>query len=302
MKFPKLKNKLILAPIANYSDIAFRVLCRHYGASLAYTEMLNANSLIHNKNLLQLDKKDRPLTLQLAGNNPELLYKTALLFRNKIDVLDLNLGCPSYNVIRSESGSFLLNHPERIDKILKKLSSSKIPLSIKLRIHKNLDRIVKIAEKNKVSAICLHARSIKKGYSEEIDLDAIKKLKEKTKLVVIGNGNIFTPEDAYKMLNYTKCDYIMIGRASLSNPYIFTQIQDYLKNKKYKKENKIEIFKEYYKLYKKYKINNYRILLNHALNFTKSLPNSRKKRLELSKCKNEDEIVNIINSLKNKEE
>jgi len=285
MIFSKLKSKLILAPMAGFSDIAFRILCRKYGAGLAYTEMISANTLLNTD--LKFYKKDRPLTLQILGIDPDLIYKAGLKYKNKIDVIDLNVGCPSHKIIKSKCGSYLLDKPDKINKILSKLVKLEIPISIKLRVHKNLKKIVKICENNSVSAICLHARTVKQGYSGKVDLDKIKKLKEMTNLVVIGNGNIYKYSDAEKMLDYTKCDYVMVGRGSLGNPGIF----------KNKDVDKIKMFFEYYKLWNKYKCD-FNNLLWHSLAFTKSLPYSRKLRVELNKCKSGEEIVKVINSLK----
>jgi len=283
MRFPKLKSKLILAPIAGFSDIAFRILCRKYGAGLAYTEMISVNTLL-NKDL-KFYRKDKPLTLQILGSDPDLIYKAGLKY--KVDIIDLNLGCPSSKIIRSGCGSYLLNKPEKINKILCKLVKLEIPISVKLRLTKNLKKIVKICEDNSVSAICLHARTVKQGYSGKVDLDAIKKLKEMTNLIVIGNGNVYKYSDAEKMFEHTKCDYVMIGRGSLGNPAIF----------KNKDVDKIKMFFEYYKLWKKYKCD-YTNLLWHTLAFTKSLPFSRKLRFKLSNCKNGEEIVKVINSFR----
>ena len=294
MNFPKLKNKLIIAPIAGYSDIAFRVLCREYGAALAYTEMVSANSLLHKKTLVQLNEKDRPVTLQIFGNNTEMISKAATLFKDKVDIIDLNLGCPDYKIRRSGAGSALLDKPNKIDEILNKLQKLEVPITIKLRLHKNLNKIVKICESNDVSAICLHARTIKHGYSGDANLNAIKSLKESTDIKIIGNGNIFCPEDAQNMLDFTKCDYVMIGRAAISNPYIFRQTLDYLEDGKYKEMDKLKLFFEYYELYKEYKIDNFTRLLWHALSISKSMRNSKRKRLELSRCKNEKELFSMI--------
>jgi len=281
MRFPKLKSKLILAPMAGFSDIAFRILCRKYGAGLAYTEMISANALLNTN--LNFYRKDRPLTLQILGSDPDLIYKAGLKYKNKADVIDLNLGCPPDKIINSKCGSYLLDKPVKISNILNKLIKLEIPISVKLRVHKNLKKIVEICEDNYVNAICLHARTIKQGFSGKVDLNAIKNLKEMTSLIVIGNGNVFNYSDAEKMLEHTNCDYVMIGRGSLGNPSIF----------KNKDADKIKMFFEYYKLWKKYKCD-YNNLLWHALAFTKSLPFSRKLRVELNKCKSGEEIVKII--------
>ncbi|MBL7147347.1 MAG: tRNA-dihydrouridine synthase family protein [Nanoarchaeota archaeon] len=285
MRFPKLKTKLILAPMAGFSDTAFRILCRKYGAGLAYTDMLHADFLTRHD--MKFYKKDKPLTLQIFGNDADIIYKAGLKYQDKVDIIDLNLGCPSHKIISSGSGSYLMNKLNKVDEILSKLSKLEIPVSVKLRIHKNLKKIVKICEDNSVSAICLHGRTVEQGFSGKVDLDAIKKLKEMTKMIVIGNGNVFKYSDAEKMFDYTKCDYVMIGRGSLGNPAIF----------KNKDVDKIKMFFEYYRLWKKYKCD-YNNLLWHTLAFTKSLAFSKRLRVELAKCRNDVEIFKVIRNFK----
>ena len=180
--------------------------------------------------------------------------------KKDFDIIDINCGCPAYKVVRIGAGSELMKNPEHIGKIVKTLSLKiKKPITIKIRLGINDKKInalevAKIAEKNGASAITIHGRTQKQGYSGKADWKLIKKIKETLKIPVIGNGDITTPEEFVEKLKYSNVDAIMIGRGAIGNPYIFKQINDHRKTGKYDDKGKKEQFKEYLVLAIKYNV------------------------------------------------
>jgi len=247
--FPKLKSKLILAPMHNTTNIAFRILCRKYGASLVSTELLSSNALAREDNLnLKLaitDKKEKPNVAQIFGQNTENIVKAAKTLERSFDVIDINFGCPSKKILSQGAGAALLKRKNKIKEIVEQVSKNiKKPVTVKIRSN-NAIEIAKICEKAGADAITVHARSVKQGYSGKADWSVIKAVKENVKIPVIGNGDVVDGKSAEKMLKETNCDYVMIGRAAIGNPFIFKQIKEYLKTGKEIKQTKEEKIKDY---------------------------------------------------------
>src|SRR3989344_8644635 len=220
-----LKNPFILAPMAGYSDIAFRILCKKYEASLCYTEQISAIAL-KNENrktleLIRTSSEDKPVSLQLSGRDRKILSEVIKKHEKNYDYIDLNFGCPSKKIVKCGYGSALLKEKNYVKELLKYLSSNmKKPLTIKMRSGFKKDEaleLVKVMEPY-VYAVAIHARTREQGYTGKADWDVIKRVKANTSIPIIGNGDIFTSEDAIKMLDYAKCDYVMVGRGALGNP------------------------------------------------------------------------------------
>jgi len=305
-KFPFLKGKALLSPMAGVTDVAFRTLCHRYGAALTYTEFVHSRAVVaENKKtleMLQTSKEESPVAVQLFGNNIYDVINAAKLCQKKFDIVDINCGCPAWKVIRSGAGSALLNNEEKIKEIISKLSQNiEIPISLKIRKglneqNINAIQIAKTAEQAGASAIAIHGRTQKQGYSGKADWEIIKKIKQSVSIPVIGNGDVFTPEDFKKRLKESGVDYIMIARGAIGNPYIFKQINDYLKTGKYDEKNKIELFFEYLALAKKYKLS-FKQIKNQAISFTKGIPKSAELRKKLSQTKSTEEIEEILKKL-----
>src|SRR3989344_2888768 len=201
--FPKLKNKLVLAPMHNITNIAFRLLCKKYGASLVSTELLSANALAREDNLnLKLaitDKLEKPICAQIFGQNTDNLVKAAKTLEKNFDIVDINFGCPSKKILSQGAGAALLKRKSKIFEIVEQTSKNiKKPLTVKIRSN-NAIEIAKICEKAGADAITVHARSVKQGYSGNADWGVIKAVKENVKIPVIGNGDIINGESAKKM-------------------------------------------------------------------------------------------------------
>ena len=235
----KLENNLILAPMAGVTDLPFRVLCREEGCGLLYTEMVSAKVILYkNKNtkeLLEVDPSERPIAVQLFGSDPQILGAMAHQIEDgPYDLIDLNMGCPVPKVAGNGEGSALMKNPKLVEEILSTMVRSvKKPVTVKFRKgfddeHVNAVEIAKIAESCGVSAVAVHGRTREQYYSGTADWDIIRQVKEAVSIPVIGNGDIFTPQDAKRCLEETGCDGLMIGRGARGNPWIFKRTAHYL--------------------------------------------------------------------------
>src|SRR3989344_8872300 len=305
MDFPKLKNKLLLAPMVDISILPFRLLCQTYGAAMTYTEQLSAIAVNkESKKTLKLaerSEKEDKVGLQLFGRNPNTLLKAAKKLENNFDVIDLNFGCPSKTIVNQGYGSALLREKGKLREIIKTLSDGlEKPVTVKMRSgFKKIEalELVKIMEESGVSAITLHGRTMEQGYSGKANWEVIKEVKEAVSVPVIGNGDVTDGKKAKEMLEYTKCDYVMVGRAAMNNPIIFKQINSFLKNGKegeLKKEDKIRLFLEYVNLCEKYNFVNLSNLRLNALNFCKGVEGSKELRVKLMKVKTKEGIINEV--------
>ena len=236
----ELENNVFLAPMAGVTDLPFRILCKEMGCGLVYSEMVSAKGILYdNKNtteLLEIDPKERPVAVQLFGSDPEILGAMAKKIEQyPIDIIDVNMGCPAPKIVKNGEGSCLMKTPELVGRIVKSLVESQSkPVTIKFRKgfdddHVNAVEIAKIAEANGASAVAVHGRTREQYYSGKADWDIIKQVKEAVNIPVIGNGDVFTPQDAKNLLEHTGCDAIMVGRGAQGNPWIFKRILHYLK-------------------------------------------------------------------------
>jgi tRNA-dihydrouridine synthase 1 len=227
--------KLIVAPMVDQSDLAFRMICRKYGAQLVYTQMFNANSFVQCKeyrdeNFQTLaDGSDRPLIVQLAGHDPQVLLQAAKYVEDRCDAIDINLGCPQGIAKRGRYGAFLMEELTLLEDIVKTLSSNlSIPVTCKTRIYKDYDRSVRLCEtlvNAGASLLTIHGRTREeKGHLvAEADWETLKKLKMhfEGRVPIIANGGIENMDDIERCLAYTGCDGVMTSEAILENPSLF---------------------------------------------------------------------------------
>ena len=234
----EIDNPFVLAPMAGVTDLPFRKLCKEQGAGLICMEMVSAKAIsFHNKNteaLMEIDKCENPVSMQLFGSEPELMARVAAEIEERpFDILDINMGCPVPKVVNNGEGSALLKNPELIVKIVKSVSSAiKKPLTVKVRIgfeNEPVDivDIAKRVEDAGAAAIAVHGRTRQQYYSGTADWDAIRRVKEAVSIPVIGNGDVDSPEKAEVLIKETGCDGVMIGRAVRGNPWLFRELNHY---------------------------------------------------------------------------
>ncbi len=237
------ENNVFLAPMAGITDAVFRLLCKEMQAGIVWSEMVSAKGMSHNnqntKKMLFVSENEHPAAVQLFGSDPEIMGRMAkeLNAYGEIDILDINMGCPAPKIVKNGEGSALSLDPELAGRIIYAVASnSDKPVTVKIRKgfdskHINAVEMAKTAEQNGAAAVTLHGRTREEYYSGKADWDIIGEVKSSLKKIpLIGNGDIFTPEDAKKMLEYTNCDAVMIGRGAQGNPWIFKRTVHYLKS------------------------------------------------------------------------
>ncbi|MFA4855382.1 MAG: tRNA-dihydrouridine synthase family protein [archaeon] len=257
----EMRNQLVLAPMYRVTDLAFRLLCRAQGVSLCYSEMVNSEALIRNnlsaQRLAQTCKEDRPLTMQVFGARVESMKKAAelLIAEKEFDFLDLNLGCPSGNVLNQGAGAALLKRPARICEIISCWHGLGKPVTAKIRSDQNVLHTIRLAkeiERAGASAIAVHGRTMKQENKGLVDFVAIKRVKKSVGIPVIGNGGVLNKLGFERMLEKTGCDAAMVGTAAMGNPGIFAEILGGAKSLP-----REQAFLEYLELCKKFGINTY---------------------------------------------
>ncbi|HZJ56930.1 MAG TPA: tRNA dihydrouridine synthase DusB [Clostridia bacterium] len=236
----QLPNNILLAPMAGITDLPFRLICKGYGCGMVFTEMVSAKGLYYGsertEDLLLIHPAEKPIGVQIFGSEPRIMGEMADRISDlDIGLIDINMGCPAPKIIKGGQGSALMRDPERVRKIVKAVvKSSSKPVTIKIRkgwddAEVNAVEIAKIACDEGASAITVHGRTREQFYSGKADWEVIKRVREAVHIPVIGNGDVFTPEDAFKMFDYTGCHGIMVARGAQGRPWIFRDIIHYLK-------------------------------------------------------------------------
>lgn len=311
------KNNVFLAPMAGVTDLVFRVICKEMDCGMVYSEMVSAKGVQHNnkntKELLKVDERERPVAMQMFGSDPEIMAEMARKLNEyeDIDILDINMGCPAPKIVKNGEGSALTLNPKLVGEIISAVSkASEKPVTVKFRKgfddqHLNALEIGKIAEESGAKAVTIHGRTREQYYAGKADWDIIKALKEEIKTIpVIGNGDIFTPEDAKRMLEYTGCDAVMIGRGSQGNPFIFKRTVEYLENgvllPEPTWEDRLDIAEKHMDMLADYKgeVIGIREMRKHLGWYIKGLPHSAEMRVKINATSGRENMRDVLNYMR----
>ena len=238
MKIGNLKfdNNIFLAPMAGVTDVAFRGLCKEMGCGLVYSEMISAKGLYYGsentEKMLEICEAEKPIAVQIFGNDPLIMAKAAEYFNDNKDIciLDINMGCPAPKIVRNGEGSALMKEPKLAADIVREVKkASNKPVTVKFRKGFDEDNInavefAKAIECAGADAIAVHGRTRAQMYEGVADWDIIRQVKEAVSIPVIGNGDVVSPEDAKRLIEISNCDGIMIGRGSMGNPWVFKEM------------------------------------------------------------------------------
>ncbi|MBQ3265526.1 MAG: tRNA dihydrouridine synthase DusB [Ruminococcus sp.] len=234
----KLNGYAALAPMAGVADRAFRELCMDFGAGYCVSEMVSSKGIAYNSKksaeLMEISDSERPCAVQIFGTEPDTMADAArFALQYKPEVIDINMGCPAPKIAGSGSGAALMRDPALCGRIVQAVSRAvDIPVTVKIRAgfdkdHINAVEIAKIAESNGAQAVTVHGRTKEQFYAPPVDYDIIRAVKQALTIPIIGNGDITDAKSAEYVLDYTGCDYLMIGRGALGNPWVFREINEY---------------------------------------------------------------------------
>ena len=314
-----LKNNLVLAPMAGVTDRPFRMLCKSFGAGMAVSEMVTSNSLLYGseKTLRRANHEGEvdPISVQIAGADPDMMAEAAKYNMDKgAQIIDINMGCPAKKICNVMAGSALLKQEKLVESILKSVVKAvNIPVTLKIRTgwdtdNRNALTISKIAEDSGIQALAIHGRTRACLYRGDAEYNTIAAVKQHIKIPVIANGDITSPEKAEFVLGFTKADAVMIGRAAQGRPWIFREIEYYLRTGKHldlptiDEVQKVTIahVNELYKFYGE--LTGLRVARKHISWYTKGLKHSAQFRFHMNQIEDCDDqikaIDNYFNSLK----
>ncbi len=312
----ELNSNIILAPMAGVTNQAYKNIVRQFGDNLMCTEMVNDKAILHGNSrtlkMLEIEPQEHPVAIQLFGSGVDTMRDAAIFIEKNtdFDILDINMGCPAPKIVKNDSGSKILLDPDKVYNILKAIVDAvSMPVTVKMRIGWDDENINIIqnsinAEKAGVKAITIHGRTTKQYYSGVADWEIIKKVKEAVSIPVIGNGDIDTPERAKEMLEYSKVDGIMIGRAAMGNPWLFREVDYYLNEGVELEQPSIQekmdtAIKHFNKLIE---TKGERIAINEmrgqAALYLKGIKNSSHYKREIQKVNTVDEMINKLNEIK----
>ncbi|MEM4256739.1 MAG: tRNA-dihydrouridine synthase family protein [Candidatus Diapherotrites archaeon] len=305
----KVESNFFLAPMAAITNLPFRLLCKNYGAGLVFTEQINATRIALNPDsfsnsefeIIKTIESEKPVGVQLFGSNPKDFALAVEVVEKNFDLININCGCPSQKEVSIGAGAALLKSPEKIVSIIEHVKPiTEKPLTIKMRLGWSTNealKIVKEIEKAGADAIIIHGRTALQGYSGFADWNAIKLIKSQTSLPLVANGDVDSGRKAEQLLKETNCEFGMVGRAAMSNPFVFKSINDwFFKGFEFVPSNKekISLFFEYAKICESLGFNDFQDLKLKAIQFTKGIEFSAKLRSKLSLAKSKEELFSCM--------
>ena len=307
----EINGKVVVAPMAGITNKTYRMICKEFGAALVVGEMVSDKAVMFGnektKKLLDMDESERPISQQIFGSDKESFCIAAKKVYEYMhpDIIDINMGCPAPKVVKNGDGSKLLLDLEKAKKIMQSVvENSSVPVTIKIRKGWDNDHIVavdvaKIAQEVGISAITIHGRTRSEFYTGNADWEIIKQVKQNVDIPVIGNGDVIDEETALKMFQTTGVDGIMIGRGALGNPWIFREIEYFLKTGKKleppTKEERLQTIKQHIELAVQEKGDiAIKELRKHISWYTKNMPNSTNFRSSINKIESKEELINKI--------
>lgn len=313
----EIKNKIVFAPMAGISDIVYRNIIKDMNAGLIYTEMVSIMGIVYNNkktvDMLKINEYERPISVQIFGSDIDGFVKASIYIEKNIkpDIIDINMGCPVPKVAgKSGAGSALLKDVDKIYDIVRAITDNiDTPVSVKIRAgwdktSINCVEVAKRVEKAGASLICIHPRTRSEGFSGKSNWDLIRQVKENVNIPVIGNGDIKSIYDCKKMLEETKCDAVMIGRATLGNPWFIKECVEYVENGKViEKPTDLDklnmLLKHFDMLVSEY--GDKKALLDirsHALWYIKGIKENKEYKRRIMEIKTKKDFINLINEYK----
>ncbi|MBP3804301.1 MAG: tRNA dihydrouridine synthase DusB [Oribacterium sp.] len=309
----ELKNNVYMAPMAGVTDLPFRTLCHEMGAGLTVTEMVSAKAILYkNKNTEELMTRGgdgSPVAVQLFGSDPEIMSDIAHQIEDRFEIIDVNMGCPVGKIVSNHEGSDLMNHPDLAYEILSRMvKKCHTPITVKFRkgFAKEDDTAVefaKMAESAGVSAVTVHGRTRSQMYAGKADWDVIRRVKEAVKIPVFGNGDLFEPEDAKRMIEETGCDGVALARGAQGNPWLIKRTVHYLETgellPKPTISEIIEMIHRHTELMKEIKgeYTTIREMRKHISWYTEGQPKSSKLRAEINTAGSIEKLFEIVDKL-----